>query len=144
MESKCRDDILRMRGVNLNLSILRTREDNLGVVGCGEGVVYLTLPGRSTDTGLQLGKLAILVAGKGTWDCFYFCFFPSLSFLFLFLHCPSLSSPLLSLLSLSPFLWETTQNDHKGWRVVKPQHNQSKTPFSLGSAHVYLCTLDVF
>ena len=28
----------------------------LGVVGCGEGVVYLTSPGRPTDIGLQLGK----------------------------------------------------------------------------------------
>ena len=41
---------------------------------------------------------AILVAGKGTGECFYSVF--SLSFLFLFLPCPSLSS-LLSLLSFS-------------------------------------------
>ena len=41
----------------------------------------------------------------------------SLSFLFLFLPRPSLSSPLLSLFSL---FWEMIQNDHKGWRVVKP------------------------
>ena len=27
-----------------------------GVVGCGEGVMYLTSPGRPTDIGLQLGK----------------------------------------------------------------------------------------
>ena len=27
-----------------------------GVVGCGEGVVYLMSPGRPTDTGLQLGN----------------------------------------------------------------------------------------
>ena len=26
-----------------------------GVVGCGEGVVYLTLPGRPTDIGLYEG-----------------------------------------------------------------------------------------
>ena len=37
----------------------------------------------------------------------------SLSSVFLFLPCSSLSSPLLSLLS-SPFLWETTQNDLQG------------------------------
>ena len=37
----------------------------------------------------------------------------SLSFIFLFLPCPSLSSSQLSLLS-SPFLWETTQNDPQG------------------------------
>ena len=28
----------------------------LGVVGCGEGVLYLTSPGRPTAIGLQLGK----------------------------------------------------------------------------------------
>ena len=53
-------------------------------------------------------------------------------FLFLlFLHChsfsflpyPSLSSPLLSLFSL--FSGRRHKMTHKGWRVVKPQHNQS-------------------
>ena len=34
----------------------------MGVIGCGEGVVY-TSPGRLTDFGLQLGK-ACYVAGK--------------------------------------------------------------------------------
>ena len=28
----------------------------LGMVGCGEGVVYLTSPEHSTDIGLLLGK----------------------------------------------------------------------------------------
>ena len=28
----------------------------MGVVGCGEGVMYLTSLGRPTDIGLQLGK----------------------------------------------------------------------------------------
>ena len=37
----------------------------------------------------------------------------SLSSVFLFLPCSSLSSPLLSLLS-SPFLWEMTHNDLQG------------------------------
>ena len=41
----------------------------------------------------------------------------TLSFPFLFLSCPSLSSPLLSLL-FSPFLWETTQNDPEGLSVL--------------------------
>ena len=36
---------------------------DLGVVGCGKCVVYLTSLGRSTDIGLQLGK--VLAAGKG-------------------------------------------------------------------------------
>ena len=53
---------------------------------------------------------AILVAGKGGGECFI----SSVSSLsFLFLSCPSLSSPLLSLL-FSSFLWETTQNDPQG------------------------------
>ena len=46
----------------------------------------------------------------------------SLSFLFLFLPCPSLSSLLLPLFSLS--LGDDTKMTHKGWLVVKPQHNQ--------------------
>ena len=36
------------------------------MVGCGEGVMYFTSPGRPTDIGLQLGRPAILVAGKGS------------------------------------------------------------------------------
>ena len=66
---------------------------------------------------------AILVVGKGRGGMFLFL---------LFLHFHSCSSffpvPLFHLLYslfylFSPFLWETTQNDPKGWRVVKPQHN---------------------
>ena len=73
----------------------------VGVVGCGEGVVYLTSLGRPTDIGLQLAMPAILVAGKGWRGMFLFLLFlHSMSFLFLFLPCPSLSS-LLSLFSLS-------------------------------------------
>ena len=69
---------------------------------------------------------AILVAGKGRGGMFLFL---------LFLHYHSCSSsfpvPLFHLLYylfyiFSPFLWETTQMTHKGWRVVKPQHNQSR------------------
>ena len=63
--------------------------------------MYLTSPGRPTDIDLQLGKAyTILAAGKGRGGMFLFL---------LFLHChslsflpyPSLSSPLLSLFSLS-------------------------------------------
>ena len=43
---------------------------------------------------------AILVVGKGRGGMFFISSVSSLSFLFLFLPCPSLSSPLLSLLSL--------------------------------------------
>ena len=67
---------------------------------------------------------AILVVGKGRGGMFLFL---------LFLHFHSCSSffpvPLFHLLYslfylFSPFLWETTQMTLKGWRVVKPQHNQ--------------------
>ena len=77
---------------------------HIGVVGCGEGVMYLTSTGRPADICLQLGKLqarpAILVAGKGSWGMFLFLLFLFTSFLFLFVPCPSLLSPLLSLLFL--------------------------------------------
>ena len=85
-----------------------------GVVGWCEGAVYLTSPGRPTDIGLQLGKAAILVVGKGRGGMFLFL---------LFLHFHSCSSffpvPLFHLLYslfylFSPFLWETTQNDPQG------------------------------
>ena len=42
------------------------------------------------------------------------CFVASLSFIFLFLPCRSLSSPLLSLLSVFSLSLETTQNDPQG------------------------------
>ena len=67
---------------------------------------------------------AILVAGKGRGGMFLFL---------LFLHFHSCSSffrvPLFHLLYylfhlFSPFLWGRHKMTHKGWRVVKPQHNQ--------------------
>ena len=69
-------------------------------------------------------RSAILVAGKGREVMFLFL-------LFLYFHsCSSffpvpLSSLLLSLLSLFlPFSVRRHKMTHKGWRVVKPQHNQ--------------------
>ena len=50
-----------------------------GVVGWCEGIVFLRSPGRPTDTGLQLGK----VAGQGRGGMFLFL---------LFLHFHSCSS----------------------------------------------------
>ena len=34
-----------------------SQSSQMGVVGCGEGVVYLTSPRRPTDIGLQLAKV---------------------------------------------------------------------------------------
>ena len=51
-------------------------------------------------------------------ECYFFCFFP-------FYHFPLSSLSLFHLFYLfSAFLWETTQMTHKGWHIVKPQHNQ--------------------
>ena len=33
-----------------------TSQENMGVFGCGKGVVYFTSPGRPAEIGLQLGK----------------------------------------------------------------------------------------
>ena len=74
----------------------------MGVVGCGEGVVYLTSPGSPTDIGLQLGRLAILVAGKGRGECFYFfCFFHFIPVPLSSLSISFISSTIQSLFSLS-------------------------------------------
>ena len=60
------------------------------VVGCGEGVVYLTSPGCLTELAYSCARPAILVAGKGKEGMFLFllflhfnsCFFSfSLSFI---------------------------------------------------------------
>ena len=68
---------------------------------------------------------AILVVGKGRGGNVFISSVSSLSFLFLFLPCPSLSSPLLSLLSLFSLSLGDEQNDPQGLTVVKPQHNQN-------------------
>ena len=74
---------------------------------------------------------AILVAGKGIGVDVFISSVSSLSFLFLFLPCPSLFNLLYYLFSLfSPSLWETTQNDPQGLtcRMHKPQHNKKTVP----------------
>ena len=83
-----------------------------GTVGCDQGVDYFTSLGHPTDFGLQLGKPAILLAGKGIGRMFLFL---------LFLHFPSCSSffpvllfHLLYYLFFFPSLWETIQNDPQG------------------------------
>ena len=67
----------------------------------------------------------ILVAGiRVERECFISCV-SSLSFLFMFLPCPSLFHLLYYLFNLaSPFLWERHKMSHKGWCVVKCQLNQ--------------------
>ena len=70
-----------------------------GVRWC-DGVVYLTSLGCPTDLACRWTRPGILVAGKGRGGDVFISSVSSLSFLFLFLPCPSLSSLLLFLLSL--------------------------------------------
>ena len=68
---------------------------------------------------------AILVVGKGRGECFYFfCFF---TFIPVSLSSLSLSfiSSTLSSISFLPFSGRRHKMTLKGWRVIKPQHNQS-------------------
>ena len=72
-------------------------------------------------------RLAILIAGKGRGECFYFfCFFPfipvSLSPLSL-----SFISSTISSISCLPFSGRWHKVTHKGWYVVQPKHNKKKT-----------------
>ena len=77
-------------------------------------------------------RLRLSEDGPGRWhlchtDRFLVPSVSSLSFLFLFLPCPSLWSLLLSLLSLFlPFSERWHKMTHKCWCVVKPQHNQNE------------------
>ena len=108
----------------------------LGLVGWGKGVLYCILHhwGVQLILAYSWARPAILAAGMGRGGLFLISSESLLSFIFLFLPCPSLSPPLLSLLS-PPFLWETTLSlgdytfsgrrhkmTHKGW--LKTQHNQ--------------------
>ena len=70
-------------------------------------------------------RLAILVAGKGRGECFYFFGF------FTFIPVPpsslslSFISSTISSISFPPFSGRRHKMIHKGRRVVKPQHNQN-------------------
>ena len=66
---------------------------------------------------------AILVAGKGREVIYFFCFF---TFIPVPLSSLSLSfiSSAISSVSFLPFFGRRHKMTHKGWRVVKPQHNQ--------------------
>ena len=61
--------------------------------------MYFMSPGCPTDIGLQMGRPAILAAGRVEGGMFLFLLFLHCHS-FSFLPCSSLSSPLLSLLSL--------------------------------------------
>ena len=68
---------------------------------------------------------AILLAGKGRGGCFYFfCFFTFIPVPLSSLTLSFISSTISSI-SFLPFSGRRHKMTHKGWRVVKPQHNQS-------------------
>ena len=83
----------------------------------------------------------ILAAGKGRGECFYFFWF------FTFIHFPlsplsrSFISSTMSSSSLLPFSGRRHKMTHKGWRVVKPQHNQYCKPYSTFSLTWFKCIL---
>ena len=58
--------------------------------------MYLASPGRPTDVGLQLGKACCPRSRYGKRGNVFISSVSSISLIFLFLPCPSLSFPLLS------------------------------------------------
>ena len=96
----------------------------IGVVGSGEGVVYLTSQGRPTDIGQLLAyswaRPVTLVAGKGTgrWGggVYFFCFFT---------YIPVLSFSSVPLFHLLYYLSSSfAGRHHKMTHKDLPQHNQ--------------------
>ena len=83
-----------------------TRKDFSKRIGGGRvwwtNIVYLTSLGGPTDIGLQLGKACYPCSRYGWREDVFISSVSSFSFLFLFLPCPSLSSPPLSLFTKWP------------------------------------------
>ena len=116
---------------------------NQRVVGRSKGVVYPASLGVQLILAYSWARPAILAAGKGRGGMFLFL---------LFLHFHSFSSLfpvplfhfLLSLLTLFSLSLGDNTVTHKGWRVVKPQHNQSVswTPLGWQSVDIFLFLLE--
>ena len=69
-------------------------------------------------------RLAILVAGKGSGECFYFfCFNPFIPVPLSSLSLSFIST--ISSISFLPFSGRWHKMTHKSWHVVKPQHNHA-------------------
>ena len=73
----------------------------------------------------SLARLAILVAGKGRVGKVFISSVSSLSFIFISPLSFSFISSTLSSISFLPFSGRWHKMTHKGWPVIKPQHNQS-------------------
>ena len=98
----------------------------LGWSGIAKVSCILCLWGVQLILAYSWARPAILVIGKGIGGCFqFFCFFTFIlviSYLFL--------SFIFSTISFLPFSGRWHKMIHKGWHVVKPQHNQSLHPTS--------------
>ena len=104
----------KLHAVILPVSILALKWGGEG--GVGKESCILHHRGVQLRLAYNWAKPAILAAGKGRGGIFI-SYVSSLSFIFLFLPCSPLSSPLLSLLSLFSLSLETTQNDPEGFEV---------------------------
>ena len=88
---------------------------SLGWLGEAKVLCILSQWGVQPILAYSWARPAILAAGKSRGGMFLFLLFLHFHS-FSFLPCPSLSSPLLSLL---PFSGSQHKMTHKGWRVVK-------------------------
>ena len=97
---------------------------NWGWLGVAKVLCILCHWGFQLILAYSWARPAILVAGKGRGGMFYFfCFFtfipvPLSSLSLSFISCT------ISSISFLPFSGRQHKMTHKGWRVVKPQHNQ--------------------
>ena len=96
---------------------------------CAKVSFILRHQGAQLILAYSWARPAILVAGKGRGGCFYFfCFFTFIPVPLSSLSLSFISSTISSIFFL-PFSGRRHKMTHKGWRVVKPQLNQS-TMFS--------------
>ena len=98
----------------------------VGMVGwCGVSCI-LRHRGVQLILAYSWARTAILVAGKNRGGNVFISSVSSLSFLFLSSLFLSFISSTISSISFLPFSGRRHKMTHTGWRVVKPQHSQSK------------------
>ena len=107
------------------ISICKDTQEWHGVWSDGGVSCILRHRGIQLILAYSWAKPAILVAGngRGGWGGWNVFMYSLSSLLFLFLFLPS-SSFISSTISFLPFSGRWDKMTNKGWRVVKPQHNQ--------------------